>query len=144
MCGRALPTLACLCSIASACAGPPVPAAGNQFDGTYQGESHVVRGDGGYICAPHDAPASVVVRNGRFDYIYNNYDLAAPAPIPVQVAADGTFSGQIQYAAETYMRWSGGGIVAAWAMVRGRIAGKALDATVSDYRCARQLQLQIG
>ena len=141
---RALPAMACLCFIAGGCSGPPVPAAGNQFDGTYQGESHVVRGDGGYICAPHDAPLSVVIRNGRFDYIYKNYDMAAAAPIPVQIAADGTFSGQIQYAAETYMRWSGGGIVAAWAMVRGRIAGKTIDATFSDYRCARELQLQGG
>jgi len=138
-----LSAIGCLCLIAGGCAGPPVPVAGTQYDGAYQGESRVVRGDGGYVCAPRSAPASLVVKNGRFDYIYNNYELAAPAPILVQVAADGTFSGQIQYTAESYMRW-GGGIVTAWAMVRGRIAGKALDATVTDYRCARQLALQTG
>src|SRR5690242_5991368 len=97
MLGRVLPALFGLCTFAGGCAGPPVPVAGNQFDGTYQGESHVVRGDGGFVCAPHDALASVTVRNGRFDYVYRNYELAAPAPIPVQIAADGSFSGKIQY-----------------------------------------------
>ena len=143
MLGRALPALCCLWAFAGGCAGPPAPAAGDQFDGTYRGESHVVRGDGGFVCAPRDALASVTIRNGQFDYVYTNYELAAPAPIPVQIAADGSFSGQIQYAADAYMRW-GGTIITTWAMVRGRIAGKTLDATVSDYRCARQLQLQIG
>ena len=142
MYSRVLPALACL-SLAAGCAGPAIPVAGNQFDGTYEGESHIVRGDGGYVCSPQAAPVSLVVRNGRFAYIYKNYDMAAPAPIPVQVAADGTFSGQIQYVAETYSRWSGG-IVTTWAMVRGRIAGKILDATVTDFRCARQLDLQTG
>jgi len=87
MLGRALPALCCLWAFAGGCAGPPAPAAGDQFDGTYRGESHVVRGDGGFVCAPRDALASVTIRNGRFDYVYTNYELAAPAPIPVSAPA---------------------------------------------------------
>ena len=31
----------------------------------------------------------------------------------------------------------------AWAMLRGRVAGKALDATLTDYYCTHQMDLQI-
>ena len=95
MFGRIPSLLGCLCAIVGGCAAPIVPA-GNQFDGTYQGDGRLTRGFG-YVCAVPPPSTSITVRDGRFDYIYDNYDLAKPTPIPVQIAADGTFSGQIQY-----------------------------------------------
>jgi hypothetical protein len=66
--------------------------------------------------------------------------LARPAPIPVRIAADGTFSGQIQYGTDSTSRWAQ--MIVVWAMVRGRINGTALEATVTDHRCTRDLTLQ--
>jgi hypothetical protein len=132
-----LAALGCLCALTGGCVAPIAPA-GNQFDGTYQGDSRLIRGFG-YVCALPAASTSVTVHGGRFDYIYDNYDLARPAPIPVQIAADGTFSGQIQYLVPSLNRW--GTTPAAWAMLRGRVAGKALDATLTDYHCTRQMDL---
>jgi hypothetical protein len=57
----------------------------------------------------------------------------------VQIAADGTFSGQIQYLVPSWNRW--GNTPAAWAMLRGHLAGKALDATLTDYYCTGQMDL---
>jgi hypothetical protein len=59
----------------------------------------------------------------------------------VQIAADGTFRGQIQYWTDTYdLNLSEG--LTVWAIVNGRINGSALEATVADFRCTRQLMLQ--
>jgi hypothetical protein len=58
----------------------------------------------------------------------------------VQIAADGTFSGQIQYATDSPNRWTG--LIIVWAMVTGRINGTVLEATVADYRCIQHLMLQ--
>jgi hypothetical protein len=63
--------------------------AGNQFDGTYQGDNRVVRGFGWW----RDPPSyrhSVTVKAGRFNYTFVDR-LAQPALIPVRIAADGTF-----------------------------------------------------
>jgi hypothetical protein len=135
---RILPALGCLCVITGGCAAPIVPA-GSQFDGTYEGGSRLTRGFG-YVCALPAATISVTVHDGRFDYIYDNYELAKPVPIPVQIAADGTFSGQIQYLVPSWNKW--GSTPATWAMLRGRVAGKTLDATLTDYYCIRQFNLQ--
>jgi len=138
MFGRIPSLLGCLCAIVGGCAAPIVPA-GNQFDGTYQGDGRLTRGFG-YVCAVPPPSTSITVRDGRFDYIYDNYDLAKPTPIPVQIAADGTFSGQIQYLVPSWNKW--GSTPAAWAMLRGHVSGKVIDATLTDYYCARQLELQ--
>ena len=49
MFGRIPSLLGCLCAIVGGCAAPIVPA-GNQFDGTYQGDGRLTRGFG-YVCA---------------------------------------------------------------------------------------------
>jgi hypothetical protein len=112
--------------------------AGNQFDGTYQGDNRVVRGFG-WVCAPPSYQDTVTVRAGRFSYTFVD-QLAQPAPIPVQIAADGTFKGQIQYGTESNNPWAA--FIVVWAIVTGRINGAALEATVADFRCTRQLMLQ--
>ena len=77
---RILSALGCICALTGGCVAPIVPA-GNQFDGTYQGDSRLIRGFG-YMCAVPAPSTSITIRDGRFDYIYDNYDLARPAPIP--------------------------------------------------------------
>jgi hypothetical protein len=130
--------LGCIGFLAVGCT-PPVPAAGNQFDGIYQGDNRVVRGFG-WVCAPPSYQDAVTIKDGRFDYTFID-QLAQPAPIPVQIAADGTFRGQIQYWTDSYdLNLSEG--LTVWAIVTGRINGSALEATVADFRCTRQLMLQ--
>jgi hypothetical protein len=117
---------------------PPAPAAGTEFDGQYLGQSTLTRG-GGYLCGTPSSPASLVVRGGRFDY---PFEVSPPrtASVPVQIAADGTFAGQMLYAAEDY--WPVSKVRNAWVTVSGRITDGTLDATIVDYRCARQLTAQ--
>jgi hypothetical protein len=131
--------LGCTGVLAVGCSGPPLPAAGNQFDGNYQGDNQVVRGFG-WLCAPPSYQDAVTVKAGRANYTFVD-QLAQPATIPVQIAADGTFRGQIQYGTDSAVRW-GGEMIVVWATVTGRINGTALEATVADYRCTRQLTLQ--
>jgi hypothetical protein len=134
-----LAALGCVGLLAVGCAGPPAPAAGDQFDGTYQGDNRVVRGFG-WVCAPPSYQDAVTVNAGRFNYTFVD-NLAQPAPIPVQITADGTFRGQIQYSTDSpNQNWVGG--ITVWATVTGRINGTALEATVADFRCTRQLMLQ--
>jgi hypothetical protein len=132
--------LGCVGALASGCAAPgaDLPAAGNQFDGTYQGTNSVVRG-GGFVCDPVSYPDSITVSGGHFDYRFID-SLAKPAPVPVRIAADGTFSGQLQYGAEDLT--PRGRFLTVWVTVTGRIDGTALEATAADYRCTRQLLLQ--
>ena len=135
---RRLAALGCVGALVVCCTGPAIPAAGNQFDGTYQGDNRVVRGFG-WVCAPPSYQDAVTVTAGRFNYTFVD-QLAQPAPIPVQIAADGTFKGQIQYGTESNNPWIG--FIVVWAIVTGHINGTALEATVTDFRCTRQLMLQ--
>jgi hypothetical protein len=112
-----LAALGCIGLLEASCTGPPGPVAGNQFDGTYQGDNRVIRGFG-WVCAPRSYQDEVTVKDGRFDYTFID-QLAQPAPIPVQIAADGTFRGQIQYWTDSYdLNLSEG--LTVWAIVTGR------------------------
>jgi hypothetical protein len=131
--------LGCIGLLAVGCTGPPVPAAGDQFDGTYQGDNRVVRGFG-WVCAPPSYEDGVTVTAGRFNYTFVD-QLAQPALIAVQIAADGTLRGRIQYLTDSGNQSQSQGLTV-WAIVTGRISGAALEATVTDFRCTRQLILQ--
>jgi hypothetical protein len=114
---------------------PAVPAAGTQFDGTYVGRNSLVKG-WGFQCGAPIYPETVVVRSGRFDYVFA---VSPPrtTPIAVQIASDGTFSAQMQYGTEEpgpRLRYT-----TAWVTVTGRIAGSTIDATAIDLRCVRRL-----
>jgi hypothetical protein len=98
----------------------------------------VVRGFG-WRCDPPSYQDAVTVTAGRFNYTFVA-ELARPALIPVRIAADGTFRGQIQYGTDAIDRW--GHTIIVLATVTGRIDGTALEATVVDFRCTRQLMLQ--
>ena len=135
---RLLAALGCVGALAVGCS-PAIPAAGNQFDGTYQGDNRVVRGFG-WVCAPPSYPDAVTVTAGRFNYTFVD-QLAQPALIPVQISVDGTFSGRIQYLTDSGNQSQSQGLTV-WAIVTGRISGAALEATAADFRCTRQLMLQ--
>jgi hypothetical protein len=122
------------------CAAPAGPAAGPQFDGIYAGQNTLIRG-GGFLCGAASYPERLTVRGGRFDYSFA-VNPPRTVPIPVQIAADGTFSAQMQYGTEEYgpRSW----FRTAWVTVIGRIDGGTLAATIDDYRCTRRLTVQIG
>ena len=66
-------------------------------------------------------PRGSTVRGGRFDYPFA-VNPPRTAPIPVQIAADGTFAAQMQYGTEDYRPRSR--LRTAWVTVTGRIDGR--------------------
>jgi hypothetical protein len=85
------------------------------------------------------SPERLTVQSGRSDYPFAVNPRTVP--IPVQIAADGTFSAQMQYGTEEYgpRSW----LRTAWVTVIGRIDRGMLAATIDDYRCTRRLTAQI-
>jgi hypothetical protein len=122
------------------CTPPPPPVGDAQYDGEYVGQAILVMG-GGYLCEPANAPLALAVRGGRFDYPFL-VNVGRTAPVPVQVAADGSFAGQMQYGTEDY--WIRSHYKNAWVTVRGRIADGALDATITDDRCVHRFTARRG
>jgi hypothetical protein len=137
--GRLSLLAGCAVALLSGCVAV-APAAGTQFDGSYAGQNSLVRG-WGFQCGPPGFPERIDVSAGRFYYPFPVNVLRA-TPLPVQIAADGSFSGQIQYGTEE------NGIrprsITVWAVVTGRITGTTLEGTVTDYRCVRRLVAQRG
>jgi len=135
-----LPLGGALAALAAGCAAVPggMQAAGNQFDGVYAGDNQLVRGFG-FVCGSPDDSLSLTVHDGRFDY---PFAVAPPrtVPLPVQIAADGSFSGQMQYGTDEYLPRSN--YRTEWVTVNGRITGATLDATEVELRCTRHLTLQ--
>lgn len=132
-----LPSLAIVTGCATPVGAPPIPA-GTRFDGVYQGRTELLRGVG-FQCGQPDLPDRIIVRDGHFDFPFQ-VDPPRTTPIPVQIAADGSLEGSIQYGTVDYSRFSN--YRNAWATVTGRISGNVLEATQTDYRCARRSVLQ--
>ncbi len=116
-------------------AASSLPPVGSRFDGTYVGQNSLVSG-WGFICDRPLYQETVTVRGGRFDY---PFAVSPPrtAPLPVQIAADGTLHGQMQYGTEEFT--PRGRYMTAWVVLAGRITEGVLDATVTDLRCVRRL-----
>ena len=65
------------------------------------------------------------------------------APLPVQIFEDGTLAGQMQYGTLLqedlpmffFPRTD-------WVTLRGRITGAALEATITNMRCVRQVKVE--
>ena len=128
-----------LSSLLGGCAAVAgVPAAGTAFDGSYSGQNILIRGSG-YPCGAPAYPITLTVGGGRFDYPFP-VNLQRTAPIAVQIAADGTFVGQMQYGVQDYIMISL--YQTAWVYVRGHIAGATLDATITDDRCTHRIMAQ--
>ena len=119
---------------------PPLTPASPQYDGSYAGESQLTRGFGGYVCGQPDHPQQISISGGRFDYPFQ-YQPSIVFQVPVQVAADGTISGRLQYFSDyPYSKWADGHLE--WVFVSGRIAGPTLDATMISPRCTERIVAQ--
>jgi hypothetical protein len=134
----------CALVLAAGCtappAAPPIQAAGSQFDGIYAGQNDAVSG-WGFQCGASTYPQTIAVSGGQFDYPF----LVNPprtTPVPVQIAADGTFRAQMMYGTEEFGPLTR--YMNAWVTVTGRIMQGQLDATVTDLRCVRRLTAQRG
>jgi len=120
---------------------PSVPPAGSQFDGSYVGQDTLLSGVA-FLCGAANLPESIEVKNGQFAYPFQ-VNPPRVAPLPVQVFADGTLAGQMQYGTllEEDSPWFGFPRTD-WVTLRGRITGAALDATITNIRCVRRLMAQ--
>lgn len=117
---------------------PPPPQAGPQYDGHYVGQTRLTRG-GGYICGNPDLPQQLTVTGGRFEYPFQD-EAGFTIPEPVQIAADGSFHTEIQYARyETtpFLPWH-----RYYLTIDGRVAGNTIEVVETDLRCARFSRLQ--
>jgi hypothetical protein len=142
---RLLSWMLCASALPAGCAplpgmAPAAPPAGTQFDGSYTGQDSLVSGVA-FMCGPASQLATVEMRDGRFAY---PFEVNPPRTVPmtVQVAADGTLLGQMQYMTEEDSPWLRHHT--AWVTVTGRIAGAVLDATIVSERCARRLTAKRG
>jgi hypothetical protein len=63
-------------------------------------------------------------------------------PVPIKIAADGTFVGRLQYVTKDYFPMPHDRTT--WMTVTGRIVAGTLDATIIDYRCTRRLMAKLG
>ena len=116
-----------------------MPAAGRAFDGTYVGNTSLVRG-GGYPCGLPDLPRELTVTDGRFAYPFQVNPPASVVPMPVQIAANGTFRASMQDGTNDEL--FGPRFITPWVTVTGRVANGTLEATESDLRCTRHSVLQ--
>ena len=135
-----LARLASCCALALLMAGcaSQGPPAGPQFDGAYQGTSRLIRG-GGPLCGEPFQTLALDVADGQFDYPFL-VNAPRTAPLRVRVFADGSFRGDMQFGvvdplARTQYRTE-------WATVTGHIAGPALQGTIDNLECTRQMALQ--
>jgi hypothetical protein len=138
---RRLHLLAGWAALLSGCANPPLTLAGGQYDGTYHSRDILVSGVA-FQCGTPSIPEEIQIRDGRFAY---PFQVSPPrvAPLPVEIAGDGTMAGQMQYGTgEEIPAFSRDRID--WVYLRGRISGTILDATITTMRCARQLTGQLG
>jgi hypothetical protein len=132
----------CAFALAGGCTMQPgtppaaaLPPAGSQYDGIYLGQNDAVSGQG-FLCGAPAYPETIAVSGGRFNYAFPVNPPRA-TPVPVQIAADGTFAAQMQYGTEDFGPRSR--YITAWVTVTGRIAAGELDAMVTDLRCVRRV-----
>jgi hypothetical protein len=120
---------------------PPLPPAGVQYDGVYIGQDTLISGVA-FQCGLSTPVERVEVRDGRFDY---PFQVSPPriAPLHVQIAADGTMAGQMQYGTgEEISEFSRDRVD--WVYLRGAITGSTMEATITNLRCVRQLVAQLS
>ena len=139
-------TVLTACGLALAgCAGiagttPPVPAV-TQFDGRYVGQDTLLSG-AAFLCGAASLPEPIEVQNGQFAYPFQ-VNPPRVAPLRVQIFEDGTLAGQMQYGTlleedlpiSFFPRTD-------WVILRGRVTGAELEATITNVRCVRRLKVQ--
>ena len=127
--------------VLAGCAVSPTsaPPAGTQFDGSYATQDSLLNGVA-FQCGAANLTERLEVRGGQFDY---PFQVAPPrtAPLPVQLFADGTVYGQMQYGTQDDVP-ERSRLLLDWVTLQGRISGTTLDATISNLHCARHLVAQ--
>jgi hypothetical protein len=106
-------------------------AANGGYDGSYHGDVTVTRGDQS-MCGKPSYQVTYTVVNGHFDMLY---DPAHHVGVNLEVAADGSFSGN-----QIYMP-PGAGHTTQQLKAWGRIAGNVLEADIEGQGCARHYHL---
>lgn len=140
---RLLAAAGCLLALLAGCTGSPdtgpaAPSAGSRFDGSYQGENRLLSGTD-YMCGPPNYPQAIVVSRGVFVYPFP-VNPPRTTPMPVQIAADGSIHGQMQYVVQDYTPRSN--LRTVWVTVTGQVSDATFDAVATDERCRRRLLLQ--
>ena len=133
---RRYPLSGCVVLLGSCVSAPGLPPAGPRYDGVYISRDTLVSGVT-FQCGALELPERIVVRDGRFEY---PFQVSPPrqAPLSVEIATDGTMAGQMQYGTgEEIFGLSRD--LADWVVLRGRIAGTTMDATITTLRCTRRL-----
>jgi len=133
-------TLAVLAAAALAACAPQPPPAGPQFDGRYVGTDRLVNGVE-FQCGALSLPAQIDVTSGRFAYPFQ-VNPPRTAPLPVQVAVDGSVFGQMQYGLADDTGFLQSRQRTDWVTLNGRITGPTLEATISTLRCTRRLNAE--
>jgi hypothetical protein len=129
------PTSLALGAQASIDAAPAVAAGTYRFDGAYAGYSTITRGFGTPCTNPNLSPG-LIVSEGRFSYPFWTAE-GQELHIPVQIRADGSFSGSLEYQTDSFDVAR-----AVRAGIRGRILGQTLQGLETDLRCSHQFVLQ--
>lgn len=115
------------------------PPAGPLFDGIYAGQD-VLQSGVAFQCGDQNLTERVEVRGGQFAYPFQ-VNPPRTAPLPVQVAADGTVFGQMQYGFSDDLPFMSRERID-WVTLRGNITGPTLDAMITNLRCVRRLVAQ--
>ncbi len=133
------PLALCPVVIGGCAISPPIQPAGTQYDGVYIGQDTLISG-ADFQCGAPILQERLDVRAGHFDY---PFQVSPPrvAPLPVQVARDGTMAGQMQYGTGDEIKEFSRDRVD-WVYLRGGIAETTMDATISNIHCIRRLTAQ--
>lgn len=123
----------------AACAPQPPPA-GTQFDGRYIGTDHLLNGVE-FQCGAASLPVQIDVVGGRFAYPFQ-VNPPRTAPLPVQVAVDGSVFGQMQYGLTDDNGFLASRQRIDWVTLSGRISSPTLEATITTLRCSRRLLVE--
>jgi hypothetical protein len=136
---RLLLLAGCAFVLAGCADSAPVPMAGSQFDGSYAGQDTLLRGVD-FQCGDTSRPERIDVHDGQFAY---PFPVSPPmiVPLPARIAMDGTLDGRLRYGTEID-RVQFSQYRTDWAVLRGRITGTELDATLTTTRCVRHLTAQ--
>ena len=125
----------------AACAPRPPPV-GPEFDGRYVGTDRLINGVA-FQCGDVNLPEQIAVIGGRFAYPFQ-VNPPRTAPLPVQVAVDGSVFGQMQYGLTDDTGFLQSRQRIDWVTLTGRITGPTLEATISTLRCTRRLNAGRG
>jgi len=120
--------------LASASLAGVALAASGAYDGRYNGDVTLTRGEEG-VCGKASYQTTFTVVNGQFSIVYNQTHHIG---VNLTAADDGSFSGSQQYNLSSAGKGNG---TAEMLKASGHIAGNVLDADIEGRACARHYHL---